>query len=248
MEFYFSVGTAKDFFSATHELSMSCVTIHHIHQLPIGRGTLRGCHAVSLTARGGLRNRTCRMAPDLSTNTSVVRGVPRKPNRFDSDVVFDDTTYDSDLEMYFARINAFPASARSVALLQLLRVDEEGAFANHVSGDVLDQVPLEASVGFKRSIDALDARERRQVTEIVSGVIRWQRRLHWTLSNLPKPTNVDLMDSPLRILLYMGAYEVCGVFPDGNGLSFAAIIHHVSPSLTPSFWSSISHPMPSTNT
>ncbi len=181
-----------------------------------------------------------------------MRGVPRKTNRFDAEVIFDATSYDSDLEMYFARINAFPASARSVALLQLLRVDEEGAFANHVSGDILDQIPLEASVGFKRSIDALDARERRQVTEIVSGVIRWQRRLHWTLSNLPKPTNVDSMDSPLRILLYMGAYEVCTVFLEASGSSFVATHPRSHPrSVTPtkhSFWSSISRPTPSTST
>lgn len=46
------------------------------------------------------------------------------------------------------------------------------------------------------------------MTEIVSGVVRWQRRLHWTLINLPKQTNLDKMDVPLRILLYMGAYEI----------------------------------------
>lgn len=51
-------------------------------------------------------------------------------------------------------------------------------------------------------------RKRRRITEIVSGVIRWQRRLHWTLSNLPKPTKIDKMDPPLRILLYMATYEL----------------------------------------
>jgi 16S rRNA (cytosine967-C5)-methyltransferase len=159
---------------------------------------------------GDVAPATCSAGRDAGRNVGAKRGAGRRHDRFDmeTEIVFDDTEYSSDLDMWFARIHSFPPSSRSVALLHLLRVDQEGAFANHVSGDVLDQTPLEASIGFKRSIDALDPRDRRQVTEIVSGVIRWQRRLHWILLNLPKPTKIDSMDSPLRILLYMGAYEL----------------------------------------
>ena len=146
-----------------------------------------------------------------SSDSRAPRRNRRRHDRFDNELkeaLFDSTDYGSDLEMWMNRLNTCQASTRSVALLQLLRVDQEGAFANQVSGDVLDQTPIEATLGFKRAIDALNDRDRRQVTEIVSGVIRWQRRLHWVLTNLPKPTNVDAMDEPLRILLYMGAYEV----------------------------------------
>eukprot|EP00889_Picochlorum_renovo_P007358 jgi/Picre1/34388/NNA_001858.t1 len=118
--------------------------------------------------------------------------------------------------MWMDRIRSLRSpSVRSVALEQLLRVDEEGAYAGLVSGspevqgqqrvDVLDE---ETSPSQKVGLRSLDQRERRQVTEIVSGVIRWQRRLHWILKNLPKPTKLESMDSPLRILLYMGTYEL----------------------------------------
>ena len=141
----------------------------------------------------------------------------RKDSRFNEkrEPVYDDQLYEDDLEMWMNRLKSFPSpSARSVALEQLIRVDEEGAYAGLVSGspeglvseknkvDVLDQ-PDSSIVR-----DVLDPRERRQVTEIVSGVIRWQRRLHWMLENLPKPTKLDRMDTPLRILLYMGTYEL----------------------------------------
>ncbi|KAI8109342.1 hypothetical protein M9434_000626 [Picochlorum sp. BPE23] len=118
--------------------------------------------------------------------------------------------------MWMDRIRSLRSpSVRSVALEQLLRVDEEGAYAGLVSGspevqgqqrvDVLDE---ETSPSQKVGLRSLDQRERRQVTEIVSGVIRWQRCLHWILKNLPKPTKLESMDSPLRILLYMGTYEL----------------------------------------
>lgn len=141
----------------------------------------------------------------------------RKESSFNErrEPVYDDQLYEDDLDMWMNRLKSFPnPSARSVALEQLIRVDEDGAYAGLVSGspegrlseknrvDILDQ-PDSSIVR-----DVLDPRERRQVTEIVSGVIRWQRRLHWMLENLPKPTKLDRMDTPLRILLYMGTYEL----------------------------------------
>lgn len=134
------------------------------------------------------------------------------------DPVYDDQMYEDDLDMWMNRLKSYPnPSARSVALEQLIRVDEGGAYAGLVSGspdtrtesttvDVLDQP--DASIAVRRSTEVLDPQERRQVTEIVSGVIRWQRRLHWMLEHLPKPTKLDTMDTPLRILLYMGTYEL----------------------------------------
>jgi len=100
-----------------------------------------------------------------------------------------------------------------VALEQLLRINAEGAFATLVGGSptppspnineskpVIDRVPPARA--------ELSPRDRRMVTDIVAGVTRWQRRLAWQLTNLPKPTALHSMDTPLRLLLYMGAYEL----------------------------------------
>ena len=178
------------------------------HGTPVVQGFDRNC-----THSSSFFMTTC---PMLSLNADVwalcpwriqsgVRTGDRLPDRHESE---------DDVDLWMRRIRSYPSpSARSVALEQLLRVDEEGAFAGLVSGspgeqnlDVLDKPDI-ANQSIS-SGDSLDSRERRQVTEIVSGVLRWQRRLHWMLTHLKKPTKLDTMDSPLRILLYMGAYEL----------------------------------------
>ena len=61
----------------------------------------------------------------------------RKDSRFNEkrEPVYDDQLYEDDLEMWMNRLKSFPSpSARSVALEQLIRVDEEGAYAGLVSG------------------------------------------------------------------------------------------------------------------
>lgn len=121
-------------------------------------------------------------------------------------------------------------TSRSVALEQLLRIEEEGAFAGLVGGTALKTLDLDADENGDGSmttssssninnkagqgstaeyqIRQLNDRDRRHVTEIVAGVTRWRRRLDYTLTHLPKPTNLDTMDPPLRVLLRMGCYEL----------------------------------------
>jgi len=184
---------------------------------PCRPNTLRGhcIHVVNGFDWGFTRSLTSIMNvyPILSLNADVSTLYPW---RIQSGVRTGDRVQESDddVDLWMRRIRSYPSpSARSVALEQLLRVDEEGAFAGLVSGspdgqkvDVLDKPDVvNQSIS---SSNSLDSRERRQVTEIVSGVLRWQRRLHWILTHLKKPTKMDTMDSPLRILLYMGAYEL----------------------------------------
>jgi len=120
----------------------------------------------------------------------------------------------TDAEVWLARLQRLPPTSRSVALQQLLRIEEEGAFSGLVGGsptagadtDESTDSTVAATTGAGRK--ALDERNRRQATDLVSSVTRWRRRLAWILSNLPKPTNLDKMDAPLRLLLLMGSYEV----------------------------------------
>ncbi|KAL4519360.1 hypothetical protein Ndes2526A_g00448 [Nannochloris sp. 'desiccata'] len=120
----------------------------------------------------------------------------------------------ADAEVWLARLQRLPPTSRSVALQQLLRIEEEGAFSGLVGGsptagadtDENTESTVAATTGSGRK--ALDERNRRQATDLVSSVTRWRRRLAWVLNNLPKPTNLDKMDAPLRLLLLMGSYEV----------------------------------------
>jgi len=120
----------------------------------------------------------------------------------------------TDAEVWLARLQRLPPTSRSVALQQLLRIEEEGAFSGLVGGsptagadtDENTDSTVAATTGAGRK--ALDERNRRQATDLVSSVTRWRRRLAWILNNLPKPTNLDKMDAPLRLLLLMGSYEV----------------------------------------
>ncbi len=122
----------------------------------------------------------------------------------------------TDAEVWLARLQKLPPTSRSVALQQLLRIEEEGAFSGLVGGspgaDTDESTDTTGpSAGIATTGDgrkALDERNRRQATDLVSSVTRWRRRLAWVLNNLPKPTNLDKMDAPLRLLLLMGSYEV----------------------------------------
>ena len=121
----------------------------------------------------------------------------------------------TDAEVWIERLRRLPPTARSVALQQLLRIEEEGAYSGLVGGSPNPTADTDADSGGTTVTpttgsgrNALDERSRRQATDLVSSVTRWKRRLAWTLSHLPKPTNLDKMDAPLRLLLLMGTYEI----------------------------------------
>lgn len=57
-------------------------------------------------------------------------------------------------------------------------------------------------------VGTLDARGRRQVTELVSGVTRWRRRLDFLLQHLAGGRDPGTVDAPVRQLLRMGLYEL----------------------------------------
>ena len=46
------------------------------------------------------------------------------------------------------------------------------------------------------------------MTELVSGVTRWRRRLDWMLSRHLRAGQLEAADAPLRQILRMGAYEL----------------------------------------
>jgi len=121
-----------------------------------------------------------------------------------------------ELFRWLDRLRRAPPTARAAALEQLLRIDVEGAFTGLVGGSPTrangapdaDEPSTAASTGTAAERQPLTPRDRRVVTELVAGVTRWQRRLAWTLTNLPKETVLRNMDPPLRLLLLMGTYDL----------------------------------------
>lgn len=134
----------------------------------------------------------------------------------------------TDAEVWLYRLQRLPPTSRSVALQQLLRIEEEGAFAGLVGGSPA-AVPTDDAVGDDPDADAgpttaggraaLDGRSRRQATDMVSSVTRWRKRLEWILTNLPKPTHLDRMDPPLRLILLLGAYEILELNIPGHAIN-----------------------------
>lgn len=112
------------------------------------------------------------------------------------------------LRRWTDRIRALPSSGRSVALAQLLRLEQEGAYSGLVGGSP-DVKQLDGDALFDPgAVQRLSPADRRHVTELVAGVTRWRRRLSWILEHLPKPTNISSMDLPLQVLLLMATYEI----------------------------------------
>ena len=51
-------------------------------------------------------------------------------------------------------------------------------------------------------------RHARTVTELVSGVTRWRRRLDYTLTALLRGVDLGTLDAPVRNVLRLGLYEL----------------------------------------
>lgn len=81
-------------------------------------------------------------------------------------------------------------SARSIAVRQLLRIEEEGAF-----------------VGFMDSESDGDERTDRQATEYVAGVTRWRRWLDFLAASFYRG-RFDKMEPELRQILRIGLYDL----------------------------------------
>jgi 16S rRNA (cytosine967-C5)-methyltransferase len=86
-------------------------------------------------------------------------------------------------------------NARAIALEILRRVEATDAYAN-----------LLVDARLQRS--RLSGPDRALVTELVYGVLRWRGKLDWVLAPvLDRP--VDALDSPVRQVLHLGAYQLC---------------------------------------
>jgi 16S rRNA (cytosine967-C5)-methyltransferase len=85
--------------------------------------------------------------------------------------------------------------ARRIAAEVLLRVEEDGAFANLALDGALRQAGL------------LEPREAALATELTYGALRWQIELDRALAaHSDKP--VEALDAPVRVALRIGAYEL----------------------------------------
>ncbi len=83
-------------------------------------------------------------------------------------------------------------SARGVALDILWRVDAHGAYADRL----LDHLPA-----------SLPPRDRALATELVYGVLRWQRLLDWHLARVSRRP-LDTLDGRIRAVLRLSAYQL----------------------------------------
>ncbi|BDA44184.1 Ribosomal RNA small subunit methyltransferase B [Coccomyxa sp. Obi] len=102
-----------------------------------------------------------------------------------------------------ARFNVVESyRARTAAVQQLLRIDEEGAFVGLVGGSPTRRQPHAK----KGPVAPLDSRDARFVTELVFGVTRWRRRLDWLITQL-RPSGGSL-DPELLQILRLGMFEL----------------------------------------
>ena len=82
-------------------------------------------------------------------------------------------------------------AARKLAVEALVRIDEEGAYANLVLPKLLDR-------------SALDERDRHFATELVYGTTRMRRACDWLIDRFV----MQELDPPTRALLRVGAYQL----------------------------------------
>jgi 16S rRNA (cytosine967-C5)-methyltransferase len=86
-------------------------------------------------------------------------------------------------------------TAREVALRALHRLEEEDLYTDWVLNSVLERTRLEQ-------------RDKGLVTELVNGVMRWRRRLDWTLDQLLAPKKVKNLTPWIGNILRMGLYQI----------------------------------------
>lgn len=84
---------------------------------------------------------------------------------------------------------------RAIALEILQRVEATDAYA---------ALLLDARLGRSRLVGP----DRALVTELVYGILRWQGKLDWILAKV-LDRRLDTLDSPVRHLLRLGAYQLC---------------------------------------
>lgn len=82
-------------------------------------------------------------------------------------------------------------AARKLAVEALVRIDQEGAYANLVLPKLLERSPL-------------DERDRHFATELVYGTTRMRRACDWLVDRFV----MNELDAPTRALLRVGAYQL----------------------------------------
>ncbi len=85
------------------------------------------------------------------------------------------------------------ADARRTALEALVRIEEDGAYANLVLGPILDR-------------SALDPRDKGLATELVYGTTRMRRACDWLVDRFV--TRKEPLDVTTRAALRLGAYQI----------------------------------------
>lgn len=113
----------------------------------------------------------------------------------------------------FLETNADVSSRRAVAVVRLMRIEEGGAYADVLSGGA-DNSSEEEMAYVARSLGFyttdLDSRDRKWVTDVSAGVIRWKRYLDFLVFNYSKLEGraYDRMEPLLRQILRLSVYEL----------------------------------------
>lgn len=110
--------------------------------------------------------------------------------------------------------NVFNISpTRLFAVVRLMRVNQGGAFLDVLVGEGEaswreEKLYVERSLGFKTM--PVDARQLRQVTDLVAGAVRWQRYLDYLISQYFHGEQRDLerMEPLLLQIIRLGLYEI----------------------------------------
>nr|ATB19801.1 antitermination NusB domain-containing protein [Juniperus flaccida] len=96
---------------------------------------------------------------------------------------------------------------RAASAVRLLRIEEQGAYADLLNGNSNEIKYIHSTLGFR--IKPLDARDSRLVTDIVAGVLRWKRYLDYLIFSLYRGTKgANDIEPLLQQILRIGAYEI----------------------------------------
>ncbi|XP_057816532.1 uncharacterized protein LOC131029889 isoform X3 [Cryptomeria japonica] len=96
---------------------------------------------------------------------------------------------------------------RAASAVRLLRIDEQGAYADLLNAHNSEIKYIHNTLGFR--IKPLDARDARLVTDIVAGVLRWKRYLDYLIFSLYRQTKrANEIEPLLQQILRIGVYEI----------------------------------------